>query len=314
MEPRRPARARDLSRRGTQGARARAAWLEVVGLVDRADHLAGELPYGAQRRLEIARAMCTNPVLLCLDEPAAGLNNRESAELTKLLRGIRAQTGVSILLIEHDMSVVMDISDHVVVIEYGTKIADGTADSVKNDPKVIAAYLGVEDEELVAVARGADHERALADDLERFRLLRQHPGAQGRVARRAPGRDRDADWRQRCRQVDADDDRVRQSARAGGQILFEGRPITHLATHEIARLKISQAPEGRRIFQRMTVFENLQMGAAVDGGQNFDADLERVTTLFPRLKERLQQRGGRSPAASSRCSPSRARSWGGPSC
>lgn len=77
-----------------------------------------------------------------------------------------------------------------------------------------------------------------------------------------------------------------------GQILFEGRPITHLATHEIARLKISQAPEGRRIFQRMTVFENLQMGAAVDGGENFEADLERVTTLFPRLKERLLQRGG----------------------
>ena len=123
------------------------AWLDVVALTDRADMPAGELPYGAQRRLEIARAMCTNPVLLCLDEPAAGLNNRESADLTRLLRGIRAQTGVSILLIEHDMSVVMDISDHVVVIEYGTKIADDTADSVKNDPKVIAAYLGVEDEE-----------------------------------------------------------------------------------------------------------------------------------------------------------------------
>ncbi|HRN84180.1 MAG TPA: ABC transporter ATP-binding protein, partial [Hyphomicrobium sp.] len=99
------------------------AWLDVVELTDRADMPAGELPYGAQRRLEIARAMCTNPVLLCLDEPAAGLNNRESAELTRLLRGIREQTGVSILLIEHDMSVVMDISDHVVVIEYGTKIA-----------------------------------------------------------------------------------------------------------------------------------------------------------------------------------------------
>lgn len=131
------------------------AWLEVVNLTDRADTPAGELPYGAQRRLEIARAMCTNPVLLCLDEPAAGLNNRESAELTRLLRDIRAQTGVSILLIEHDMSVVMDISDHVIVIEYGVKIADDTADNVKNDPKVIAAYLGVEDEEeAAATAQG----------------------------------------------------------------------------------------------------------------------------------------------------------------
>jgi branched-chain amino acid transport system ATP-binding protein len=123
-------------------------WLDRVGLADRADDPAGALPYGAQRRLEIARAMCTDPVLLCLDEPAAGLNNHESAELNAFLRSIRDQHGISILLIEHDMGVVMEISDHIVVLDYGVKIADGAPREVRNDSRVIAAYLGVADEEI----------------------------------------------------------------------------------------------------------------------------------------------------------------------
>ena len=123
-------------------------WLEHVRLIDRADDPAADLPYGAQRRLEIARAMCTGPQLLCLDEPAAGLNPRESAELNELLQFIRANHDTSILLIEHDMGVVMEISDHIVVLDYGVKISDGDADFVRNDPSVIAAYLGVEDEEI----------------------------------------------------------------------------------------------------------------------------------------------------------------------
>jgi branched-chain amino acid transport system ATP-binding protein len=127
-------------------------WLDAIGLTERADDPAGDLPYGDQRRLEIARAMCTDPVLLCLDEPAAGLNPRESAELSGLLTAIRDRHKTSVLLIEHDMSVVMQISDHVVVLDYGEKISDGTCDEVKNDPNVIAAYLGVEQEEVQAVA------------------------------------------------------------------------------------------------------------------------------------------------------------------
>jgi len=129
--------------RERQAVETATYWLDRIGLLSRADDPAGDLPYGDQRRLEIVRAMCTDPVLLCLDEPAAGLNPRESGELTTLLRNIRDDHGTSVLLIEHDMSVVMNISDHVIVLDHGVKISDGASAAVRDDPNVIAAYLGV---------------------------------------------------------------------------------------------------------------------------------------------------------------------------
>jgi branched-chain amino acid transport system ATP-binding protein len=134
-------------------------WLDKTNLTKRANDNASDLPYGDQRRLEIARAMCTDPRMLCLDEPAAGMNPKESAELNSLLQFIQNEHKIGVLLIEHDMSVVMEISDHIIVLDYGRKIAEGSPEQVRNDPAVIRAYLGEDEDEELPPEVAADLQR-----------------------------------------------------------------------------------------------------------------------------------------------------------
>ncbi len=140
--------------------------LRFMGLQSKCDELAANLSYGDQRRLEIARAMATQPSLLCLDEPAAGFNPAEKRTLMQLIRKVRDQ-GYTVLLIEHDMRLVMGVTDRIVVLEFGKKIADGNPEQIRNDPAVVAAYLGV-DEESDEVA---DEERAIAEEEQQERAI-----------------------------------------------------------------------------------------------------------------------------------------------
>ena len=277
-------------------------WLDKVGLTGKADQEAGTLPYGEQRRLEVTRAMCIEPVLLCLDEPAAGLNARESAELNELLMFIRDEHKIGLLLIEHDMSVVMGISDYIVVLDYGRKISDGTPKYVRNDPAVISAYLGEGRRGRGSLAGRGGHVMLNISGVHTF---------YGNIEA-LKGVDLDVREGEIVTLIGANGAgkstllmTVCGNPRAvSGRVSFEGLDITRRSTHEIVRLGISQAPEGRRIFPYMTVMENLQMGATAGMPNISTKTWSGSSPCSPSWASAITSGGAPCPAANSRCWPS----------
>ena len=280
--------------------------LSYVGIPERQhDQLSVNLSYGDQRRLEIARALASDPKLLLLDEPTAGMNPQESSSLTDFMHKVRDERGLTILLIEHDMSVVMGVSEYITVLDHGQKIAEGTPEEVRANERVVEAYLGKQGEK--EAEEGAARRRGGADgggrggaglmpllevtDIRTFygniealkgisvtveegevvTLIGSNGAGKSTTLRSISG----------------------LTPPREGSIKFEGTEIGEVPPQEIVQRGISLSPEGRHVFPRMTVRENLDLGAYLrKESSEIAADLERVYSLFPRLKEREKQKGG----------------------
>ena len=252
--------------------------LEIFGLSGERDLSCRALPYGDQRRLEIVRALATRPKLLLLDEPAAGMNPTEKIELMKLIRFTQGKFGLAVLLVEHDMRVVMGICERIAVLDYGKKIAEGTAQEIRHNPMVIAAYLGrklmLEILDLEVCYGSITALQGVSAKVEKGTIV---------TLVGANGAGKTTTLRAISGVIKA----------RSGKISFNGEEITNKPPHKIVARGIAQCPEGRMVFANLTVLENLKMGAYLRRDKAGIAnDLEFVFGIFPRLQERQKQTAG----------------------
>jgi ABC-type branched-subunit amino acid transport system ATPase component len=300
---------------------ASVALLKDVGLFERANDLAGSLAYGEQRRLEIARALGTDPGVLLLDEPAAGTNPNEKRDLATLINRVNSERGISVLLIEHDMKLVMSIAHRIVVLNFGSKIAEGTPQAIQTDPTVIAAYLGSSTEDAEEQAKDQPelhlidtsgsaaphtepHARDLSaapesgsqgtpllhvDDIEvRYGAIRALKGVSFNVVEGEIVALLGANGAGKTTTQKTVSGMLRPTL---GSITYDGKRIDGIPAHELIGLGICHVPEGRHVFPRMSVAENLEMGAYRFRSTS-QSDLARVLEMFPRLQERIKQIAG----------------------